>query len=233
MSICADLGLSSVSIQTSLRLGRKYDDKTRPLKVILTDKAQRKFILDNAKNIPLKVRSNFSNVIISKDLTPQQREEKRKQIIRKREQRGLPQQQGQSTHVKRFERPLNRNPVPNTNTNRPPNLRHEQPRSSGSNNHNNSGGIKSPTFHSTLILRPSSSNSPPIMEVDSHISPITSASSLSNLNMHNVTPQNDTVIEAPNEYESSTVIDVENHDTVIRGTQVSYHEESESPNQHR
>ena len=49
--------------------------------------------------------------------------------------------------------------------------------------------------------------------------------------MHNVTSHNDTVIEAPNEYESSTVIDVENQDTLIGGTQVSYHEESESPNQ--
>ena len=70
------------------------------------------------------------------------------------------------------------------------------------------------------------------MEVDSHISPITSSSSMSNLNMHNVTSHNDTGIKAPNEYESSTVIDVENQDTVIGGTQVSYHEESESPNQH-
>ena len=33
--------------------------------------------------------------------------------------------------------------------------------------------------------------------------------------MHNVTSHNDTVIEAPNEYESSTVIAVENQDTVI------------------
>ena len=68
------------------------------------------------------------------------------------------------------------------------------------------------------------------MEVDSHISPITSSSSMSNLNIHNMTSHNDTVIEAPNE--SSTLIDVENQDTVIGGTQVSYHEESESPNQH-
>ena len=182
-----------------------------------------------------KVRSSFNNVIISKDLTPQQREEKRIQIIRKREQRGLPQ--GQGTHAKRFDgpinrNPINRNPVLNINTIRPSELRHEQPQSSGSNSHGNSGGVKSPTFHSTLILRPSSSNSPPIMEVDSHISPITSSSSMSNLNMHNMTSHYDTVIEAPNEYESSTVIDVANQDTVIGGTQVSYLEESESPNQH-
>ena len=55
---------------------------------------------------------------------------------------------------------------------------------------------------------------------------------MSNLNIHNATSHNNTVIEAPNEYESSTVIDVENQDTVIGGRQVSYHEESESPNQH-
>ena len=171
--ICADLGLSNVSIQTSLRLGKKLDDKKRPLKIILTNKAQQKFILDNAKNIPSKVRSNFNNVIISKVLTPQQREEKRKQIICKREQRGLSQRQGQGTHAKRFDGPINRNPVPNTNTNRPSDLRHEQPQPSGSNSHGNSGGLKSPTFHSTMILRPSSSNSPPgwrwtVISVQSH-----------------------------------------------------------------
>ena len=165
-NICADLRLSNVSIQTSLRLGKKFDNKTHPLKIILTDKAQRKFILDNAKNIPSKVRSSFNNVIISKDLTPQQSEENRIQIIRKREQRGLPQRQGQGTHAKRFDgpinrNPINRNPVLNINTIRPSELRHEQPQSSGSNSHRNSGGVKSPTFHSTLILRPSSSNSPP------------------------------------------------------------------------
>ena len=86
-SICADLDLSSVNIQTSLRLGKKMDNKTRPLKVILIDKAQRKFLLDNAKMIPIKVCSIFSRVIFSKDPSPQQRDEKWKLIKSKRESR--------------------------------------------------------------------------------------------------------------------------------------------------
>ena len=83
-SICTDLGLSNVNITVSFRLGRKLEDKSRPLKIVLAEKAQRKIILDNAKFIPTKVRSIFKNVIISKDLTPQQREGRRKLIMNKK-----------------------------------------------------------------------------------------------------------------------------------------------------
>ena len=83
--ICTDLGLVNVQISNSIRLGKKTEVKIRPLKIILTERAHRKFILDNAKYIPSKVNFKFRNVIFSKDLTPQQREERRKQIANKKE----------------------------------------------------------------------------------------------------------------------------------------------------
>ena len=54
--ICTDLGLVNVQIFQSIRLGKKTEGKIRPLKIILTERAHRTFILDNAKYIPSKVR---------------------------------------------------------------------------------------------------------------------------------------------------------------------------------
>ena len=62
------------------RLGRKEEGKTRPLRVILDSKAQRKFLIENAKHIPKKTQENFQRVIIAKDLTPEQRREGRENI---------------------------------------------------------------------------------------------------------------------------------------------------------
>ena len=67
--------------------GNKIDDNIHPLKLMSTENAHRKFILENAKFIPSKVRSRFKNAYFSKDLIPQQREERRRQIISKKEQR--------------------------------------------------------------------------------------------------------------------------------------------------
>ena len=68
--IRSDLGLNIV---TSFMLGRKVENKTRTLKIMLAEKSQRKFILDNAKFIPTIVRSNFKDVIISKDSSTEER----------------------------------------------------------------------------------------------------------------------------------------------------------------
>ena len=73
--ICTDLALVNVQISQSLRLGKKTEGKICPLKLIFTEREHRKFILDNAKYIPPKVRFEFRHVIFSKDLTPQQRKE--------------------------------------------------------------------------------------------------------------------------------------------------------------
>ena len=47
--ICTDLGLVNVQISKSIRLSKKTEGKVRPLKIILMERAHRKFILDNAK----------------------------------------------------------------------------------------------------------------------------------------------------------------------------------------
>ena len=91
--------------------------------------------------------------------------------------------------------------------------------------------ITSPSFHSTLLLGQVSNKSPRGMEVDYHISSIASSSAMSQLNPHIVSPKNDTVLQLQNDYDETTLIDVENQNTVIGGTQVRYYEESEPPNQ--
>ncbi|MEW8545300.1 MAG: hypothetical protein AB2693_17395, partial [Candidatus Thiodiazotropha sp.] len=83
--ISSELGLDNVNIVTSFRLGRKQVNKIRPLKVILAEKAHRKFLLDNAKFISSKVNISFRNVIISKDLTQQQRDDRRKMIASRKQ----------------------------------------------------------------------------------------------------------------------------------------------------
>ena len=74
-TISANLGLENLCITMSYRLG-----KTKPLRVILDSKAQRKFLIENAKHIPKKTQEKFQRVIIAKDLTPEQREERREKI---------------------------------------------------------------------------------------------------------------------------------------------------------
>ena len=55
--ICADLGLSNANISIAFKLDRTILDKIRPLKIMLhvSENAQRKNSLDNAKNISTNV----------------------------------------------------------------------------------------------------------------------------------------------------------------------------------
>ena len=64
-----------LKILTSYRLG-KPKSATRPLKIILEDRTQRKCLIDNAKFIPKKAPQPLRDVIITKDLTPLQQAEK-------------------------------------------------------------------------------------------------------------------------------------------------------------
>ena len=82
LCVCSDLGLSDIDIITFFRLGRK--DKTRTLKIVQAEKYQRNFRSDNARFIPTKVNSNYKDVVISKELTPQQRVERRQLNINKK-----------------------------------------------------------------------------------------------------------------------------------------------------
>ncbi|XP_053400860.1 uncharacterized protein LOC128557491 [Mercenaria mercenaria] len=78
--IATSLGVPNLEIVTSYRLGKKVINKKsmRVLKVILEDRKQRKSLLENSKNISEKVEPKFKDVVIFKDLTPEQRIKKSK-----------------------------------------------------------------------------------------------------------------------------------------------------------
>ena len=75
--ICSSLGLENVNIVASYRLGRRKLGSIRPYKLTLSDKVQRKFILENARFIPQKLPPELRTVVITKDLTPLQRKERK------------------------------------------------------------------------------------------------------------------------------------------------------------
>ena len=92
IAISASLGLDNLNITTSYRLGKREQGKTRPLKIILDSKAQRKFLLDNAGFIASKTTQRYQRVIISKDLTAEQRKEHRERVQRRQQLRGSQRQ---------------------------------------------------------------------------------------------------------------------------------------------
>ena len=87
LNISASLGLENLNIVTSFRLGKKENSKIRPMKIVLDSKAQRKFLLDNARHIPRKTNEAYHKVIISKNLTVQQREERREVLKTRKQQK--------------------------------------------------------------------------------------------------------------------------------------------------
>ena len=76
-SLCSSLGLENVEFAAQFRLGRRNPISSRPLKVILQNRAHRKYLLDNAKYIEEKAPHSLKRVIINKDLTLAQRHEKK------------------------------------------------------------------------------------------------------------------------------------------------------------
>ena len=100
LRICSSLGLENPTINYSYRLGKKVESKTRPLKQALDSKAQLKFLLDNARFVPSKADNNYKRVIITKDLTPAQREERREKIAKIRAQRRSNQSSSRNTSPK-------------------------------------------------------------------------------------------------------------------------------------
>ena len=190
------------------------------------ERAHRKFILDIAKYIPSKVCFEFRNIIFSKDLTPQQREERCKQIATKKEQRIPSTGEVRTTkpHMYKDKTSNNYRPVPKVTG-----LQVGMREKSVSNNNEHPGGTSSASLHSTLIVKPVMNKSLPVMEVDSQISPISPPNRLSHLNFLNVSSLNNSVIREQQEFENTTIVDLEDQDTVVGGTQVNYHEETESP----
>ena len=101
MRISSSLGLDNLNIIMSYRLGKKVESKTRPLKLILDSKAQRKFLLDNSRYVPTKADECFNRVIITKDLTPSQRQERREKIIKAKARRQQNQNSSRDTSPER------------------------------------------------------------------------------------------------------------------------------------
>ena len=95
--LCTCLGIDTPNMVTWFRFGKKAPDKTRPLKIVLESRAQRKKILTNAKYIPQKVPLYLNRVIINKDLTPTQRSERK--LRRQNNQRNQPQQINDNRNV--------------------------------------------------------------------------------------------------------------------------------------
>ena len=69
-----NIGVSNVDVNVGFRLGNKDPKKTRPLKLILNNKRQRKEIMDNVSKIKNLHDQNLKKCIVVKDLTPSQRE---------------------------------------------------------------------------------------------------------------------------------------------------------------
>ena len=77
---------NNINIVTSFRLGRKTNHKIRPLKVILSYKSHRTFLLDNTRFIPNKLPVKWQKVVIIRDLTPAQRQERKDRFEARRGQ---------------------------------------------------------------------------------------------------------------------------------------------------
>ena len=99
--ISHSIGLENVQIITLFRLGKPTPTKCRPLKVILNNKSQRKYLLDNSKFIKQKAPVGLKQTIIVRDLTPEQRQERRNRLANRvrTENNGLLEEAGASPVV--------------------------------------------------------------------------------------------------------------------------------------
>lgn len=82
--ISENLGLEDVKFVTTYRLGRRKSNVTRPLKVIMVEKSQRKFLVENAKQIPVKLPAHQHDVVITRDMTLLQRKERKEKFLRRK-----------------------------------------------------------------------------------------------------------------------------------------------------
>lgn len=73
--LTSKIGIADLELITHFRLGKYDETKTRPLKVILGNKQQRKKILENVMNISKNCPSHLKKAAIKRDQTRQQREE--------------------------------------------------------------------------------------------------------------------------------------------------------------
>ena len=216
------LGIQDLNIVICFRLGKKLPNKTRALKVILAEKSHRKFMLDNAKFIPTKLPQHLKNLIISKDLTPVQREERKVFIMNKRGTRKVTNAPGQNVEPPQASTSAANgiNQLRKFNFRAPRNFAAPQPEVEGT----------PPNFQSTMLDNRPQITSQDAMETESlHISPI--QGNLTNLNVFENSMSNITRVQSDSVYDQTTLQDGEQ--TVIGGTQASYQEEPVSPTMNR
>lgn len=80
-TFCRELGLEDIDINVIYRLGKKVPTRTRPIKVVFGNRLHRKFLLDNAKYIRQKVTARLIKTIIVKDLTVEQRNDRKQKRL--------------------------------------------------------------------------------------------------------------------------------------------------------
>ena len=93
VSMLHEINCDDVSVTSSTRLGRKSDStatKPRPMKLVIASEEQKEKVLRLAKNLKRKKEKGLDNVFIHQDLTPLQREKRRKLIqeLRERQEQG-------------------------------------------------------------------------------------------------------------------------------------------------
>ena len=219
--ISTKLGLQEIKIVTCFRLGKKQANKTRPLKVILAEKAQRKFMLENAKFIPTKLPPEWKNVIVSKDLTPVQREERKKFISNKKDSIQTKKNPGQNADHQ------NALVVNDTNTRR---FSFRTPRVATSRPEKTNNHEKNTHLQSTVLDTSNNTSPKAAMETESiHISPI--SGNLSNINVFEDTAQNSSFMSKNSIYNETTL--QEDDTTIIGGTPALLHDEPVSPTMDR
>ena len=110
--LCSSLGLETPGFTNCFRLGRKTANKIRPLKVLLNSKVQRRSLLENAKYIKDKAPRNIARVIISRDLTPLQRNERKQRRQQNRQNQAPQGKNNRSVSVQDDQDPHNENVSP-------------------------------------------------------------------------------------------------------------------------
>ena len=88
ITLCGNLEIDEIDINVTFRIGKPTEGKTRPLKVVLNNKKHRKNIIEKAHLIKSFTKSNeFQKCIITKDLTPRQREENKQRRLERNKQK--------------------------------------------------------------------------------------------------------------------------------------------------
>ena len=83
-----EAGVDDVQPETVIRLGKKPADTTRPrpMKVVLDSEDNKWRLIRSAKNLRIKEEGGWSRVLVHQDLTPRQREA-RKKLVEEMKQR--------------------------------------------------------------------------------------------------------------------------------------------------